>query len=120
MYINTAQSKAPNVGEEGFIQEPHTLSVVLKCLPKEVRGAGSRRHCVVHTCFDVAEQYLAVGSEQGYVWILDLHATKLIRELNVSSLTIHTAFIHVYALQNRAHLWQYSVHYSALKNRWPM
>lgn len=94
MYINTAQSKAPNVGEEGFILEPHTLSVVLKCLPKEVRGAGSRRQTVIHTCFDVAEQYLAVGSEQGYVWILDLHGTKLIRELNVSLLTIYTACIY--------------------------
>jgi hypothetical protein len=73
---------APSVGEDGFIQEPHTLSVVLKCLPREVRSAASRRQAVVYTCFDVSQQYLAMGSEQGYVWILDLHATKLVRELS--------------------------------------
>ena len=86
---NTAQSKAPGVGEDGFLLEPHTLSVVLKYLPKEVRGAGSRKQAVVHTCFDVSEQYLAMGSEQGYVWLLDLHATKLIRELTVSNVRVH-------------------------------
>lgn len=78
------QSKALGVGEDGFILEPHTLSVVLKCLPKEVRCSGPRKQAVIHSCFDVSDQYLAMGSEQGYVWVLDLHATKLIRELNVS------------------------------------
>ena len=77
---------APGVGEEGFLQEPHTLSVVLKCLPREVRSAGSRRQAVAHTCLDASEQFLAIGSEQGYVWILDLHTTKLVRELSVSIL----------------------------------
>lgn len=77
------QSKSPRVGEDGLILEPHTLSVVLKCLPREVRSLGPRRHAVVYTCFDVSDQYLAIGSEQGLVWILDLHATRLIRELNV-------------------------------------
>lgn len=84
---------APGIGEDGFIQEPHTLSVVLKCLPKEVRSAGSRKQAVVYTCLDASLQYLAMGSEQGYVWILDLHATKLVRELSVS--TSHTLYIHV-------------------------
>ena len=67
--------------------------MVLKYLPKEVRGAGSRKQAVVHTCFDVSGQYLAMGSEQGYVWLLDLHATKLIRELTVSSFMC--MYIHV-------------------------
>ena len=85
VYVHTVlQSKAPRVGEDGFILEPHTLSVVLKCLPREVRYTGPRKQAVIHSCFDVSDQYLAMGSEQGYVWVLDLHATKLIRELNVS------------------------------------
>lgn len=91
VHVHTAQSKTPDVGEEGFVLEPHTLSVVLKCLPRDVRGAGSRKQTVAYTCFDVSDQYLAMGSEQGYVWVLDLHATKLIRELNVSPFT----FIHL-------------------------
>ena len=62
--------------------------MVLKCLPREVRSAASRRETVVYTCLDVSQQYLAMGSEQGYVWILDLHATKLVRELSVSTCKI--------------------------------
>ena len=84
-HTHAAQGTAPSVGDEGFVQEPHTLSVILKCLPKEVRSAGARKQVVSYSCFDVSDQYLALGSEQGYVWILDLHATKLTREINVSS-----------------------------------
>ena len=84
-HTHAAQGTAPSVGDEGFVQEPHTLSVILKCLPKEVRSAGARKQVVSYLCFDVSDQYLALGSEQGYVWILDLHATKLTREINVSS-----------------------------------
>ena len=93
-HTHTAQTKPPSVGEDGFLLEPHTLSVVLKYLPKEVRGAGSRKQTVVHTCFDVSEQYLAMGSEQGYVWILDLHATKLVRELTVSIIVSQVMYLH--------------------------
>ena len=82
--LTGSQGKVPpGVGDDGLILEPHTLSVVLKCLPRDVRCSGSRRQAVVYTCIDVSNQYLALGSEQGYVWVLDLHATRLIRELSV-------------------------------------
>ena len=83
--MHNVAAVGPIVGEDGFIPEPHTLSVVLKCLPREVRSAASRKQAVVYTCLDVSQQYLAMGSEQGYVWILDLRATKLVRELSVST-----------------------------------
>ena len=77
------------MGDDGFVQEPHTLSAILNCLPKEVKTLGPRKQTVVHTCFDVSDQYLALGSEQGYVWNLDLYATKLTREFNVSTSPTH-------------------------------
>ena len=43
-----------------------------------------RRHTVVYSCLDVSEQHLALGSEQGYVWVVDLASGKLLKEFNVS------------------------------------
>ena len=70
------------VGEDGVISESHPLSdAVLGCIPTEV---GLWRQQVVYSCLDASQQYLAVGSVQGYVWVVDLQSARLLREFSVS------------------------------------
>ena len=70
------------MGSDGLVSELQPLASVLQSLPTEVGGL--RRHVVSHSCMDVSSQYLAVGSEQGYVWVVDTMSGRLLRELNVS------------------------------------
>ena len=62
--------------------ESHPLTATLQNLPIEVGAL--RRHTVVYSCLDVSEQHLALGSEQGYVWVVDRSSGKLLKEFNVS------------------------------------
>lgn len=71
-----------SVGSDGLVSEPQPLASILQSLPTEVGGI--RKHAVVYTCMDVSSRYLAVGSEQGYVWVLDIISGRLLRELSVS------------------------------------
>ena len=73
---------APKVGDDGLVSEPLPISAALQCLPMEVGGL--KKHTVVYSCLDATGQCLAVGSEQGYVWAVDLSTSRLLRELNVS------------------------------------
>ena len=73
---------ALSVGSDGLVSELQPLASVLQSLPTEVGGL--RRHVVSHSCMDVSSQHLAVGSEQGYVWVVDTVSGRLLRELNVS------------------------------------
>ena len=61
------------------------MEAIISCLPREV---GFRKTPVLHSCVDASDSYLAVGSEQGYVWIADLQNSKIIREFSVSKLQI--------------------------------
>jgi hypothetical protein len=70
----------PCIGEDGVVSEGKPLPT--NSLPVEI---GIRRQGVVYTCIDASQQFLAVGSVQGYVWVLDLLSSKLLREFNVSS-----------------------------------
>ena len=54
----------------------------INCLPVEV---GIRRQVVEYTCIDASQQFLVVGSAQGYVWVIDLLSSRLLREFNVST-----------------------------------
>ena len=61
----------------------------LHCLPVEV---GLSRKPVEYTCIDASQQFLAVGSNLGYVWVVDLQSSRLLREFSVShslGLTVH-------------------------------
>jgi len=73
---------ALSVGSDGLVSELQPLASILQSLPTEVGGI--RKHAVVYTCMDVSSHYLAVGSEQGYVWVLDIISGRLLRELSVS------------------------------------
>lgn len=73
------------MGSDGLVSEVQPLVPVLQSLPTEVGGL--RRHVVSHSCMDVSSQYLAIGSEQGYVWIVDAVSGRLLRELNVSRMS---------------------------------
>lgn len=72
-------TKVPVIGDDGVVSEGRPLSV--HCLPAEV---GLRRQHVEYTCIDASQQFLAVGSVQGYVWVVDLKTSRLLREFNVS------------------------------------
>lgn len=72
--------KVPAVGEDGVFSEGRPLPTT--CLPVEV---GLRRQAVEYTCIDASQQFLVVGSAQGYVWVVDLQSSRLLREFSVSS-----------------------------------
>ena len=67
------------VGDDGVISEGKAIST--HYLPAEV---GLRRQSVEYTCVDASQQFLAVGSAQGYVWVIELHSSRLLREFSVS------------------------------------
>ena len=69
----------PVVGKDVVVSEGRALPV--QCLPAEV---GLRRQPVEYTCVDASQQLLAVGSAQGYVWVMDLQSSRLLREFSVS------------------------------------
>lgn len=71
--------KVPDIGEDGVVSEGRPLT--LHNLPVEL---GIRRQPVSYSCIDASQQFLAVGSAQGYVWILELHSSRLLREFSVS------------------------------------
>lgn len=74
-------ARIPAIGEDGVLSENRPLST--DCLPAEV---GLRRQVVEYTCIDASQQFLVVGSAQGYVWVIDLLSSRLLREFNVSFL----------------------------------
>lgn len=61
------------------MSEAHPLPDNL--LPKDV---GLRKQSVVYSCLDASQYYLVVGSMQGYVWVVDLKSTSVLKEFNVS------------------------------------
>ena len=69
----------PVIGEDVVVSEGRPLPV--QCLPMEV---GLRRQAVEYTCFDASQQLLVVGSAQGYVWVVDLQSSHLLKEFSVS------------------------------------
>ena len=77
--MTTSVVKIPEIGEDGVVSEGRPLS--LHNLPMDL---GLRRQPVSFTCIDASQQFLAVGSAQGYVWILELHSSRLLREYSVS------------------------------------
>lgn len=64
------------------ISEEDQLLLVNRLLPQEV---GLFKHKVVHTCLDATEMHLAVGSEQGNFWVMDMKSRRmLLKEVTVS------------------------------------
>lgn len=70
---------SPKLGDDDVVSEAHPLPDNL--LPREV---GLRKQSVVYSCLDASQYYLVVGSMQGYVWVVDLKSTSILREFNVS------------------------------------
>lgn len=64
------------------ITEQDQLLLVNSLLPVEARLF---RQKVVFTCIDVVDHLLALGSEQGIVWIVDMQSRKIVREISVSA-----------------------------------
>lgn len=64
-----------------MVAESRRLAPLLACLPLEVGGL--RKHTVVYSDIDVSESHLALASEQGYVWLVDMATSKLLREFGV-------------------------------------
>lgn len=54
--------------------------IPVQCIPTEI---GLRRQVVEYTCVDASQQFLVVGSAQGYVWVVDLQSSRLLREFSV-------------------------------------
>ena len=77
--MTTPTGGVPSIGEDGVVSEGRPLQ--LHNLPTEI---GIRRQPVNYTCLDASQQFLVVGSAQGYVWILELHSFRLLREYSVS------------------------------------
>ena len=74
---------APKIGDDGLIFEDRPLpTAILQSIPTEV---GLWKTAVVCTCIEANEDYIVVGSEQGYVWVIDLETYRLVREYNVSN-----------------------------------
>ncbi len=69
----------PVIGKDVVVSEGRPLPV--KSIPVDV---GLRRQAVEYTCVDASQQYLIVGSAQGYVWVVDLQSSRLLREFSVS------------------------------------
>ncbi len=57
----------------------------LQAIPTEM---GLWKTPAVYTCLEANENYIVIGSEQGYVWVVDLETSKLIREYSVSATTV--------------------------------
>ena len=66
---------------ESPVTEQDQLLIVNSLLPLEV---GLFRQKVVYTCLHVEDSILAVGSENGSVWVLDTSTNKIIKEISVS------------------------------------
>lgn len=64
-----------------IVSELDQLLLVNKLLPSEV---GLFRQRVEYTCLHACGELVAVGSEQGFTWVLDTGSKKLVRELMVS------------------------------------
>ena len=64
-----------------MVAESRRLAPLLACLPVEVGGL--RKHTVVYSNIDVSERHLALASEQGYVWLVDMATSKLLKEFGV-------------------------------------
>jgi len=79
--MTTPSGVAPGIGEDGVVSEGRPLQ--LHSLPTEV---GIRRQPISYTCLDASQQFLVVGSAQGYVWIVELYSFRLLREYSVSLL----------------------------------
>ena len=63
------------------IVEQDQLLLVNSLLPVDV---GLFRQKITYTCLHVEGSILAVGSEQGLVWIVDTNSKRIVRELSVS------------------------------------
>ena len=73
------------------IVEEDQLLLVNRLLPQEV---GLFKHKVVHTCLDATEVHLAVGSEQGNFWVVDMKARRmLLKEVTVSNCISRAHFL---------------------------
>ena len=73
----------PNpVPTQPVICEAQGFSHVLEKLP---RAVGDRwKQAVNYTCLDASEAHLALGSEQGIVYVVNVSSGKLVCKLNVS------------------------------------
>ena len=73
----------PNpVPSQPVIYEVQGFSHVLEKLPTAVGGRW--KQAVNYTCLDASEAHLAVGSEQGFVYVVNVSSGKLVSKLNVS------------------------------------
>ena len=78
----------PKIGEDGLVFEDRPLSMnTLQAIPTEV-GLSLWKTPAVYSCLEANEHYIVIGSEQGYVWVVDLETSKLIREYSVSVTTV--------------------------------
>ena len=68
------------------ISEQDQLLLINSLLPQEIGQIFKQK--VSYTCLDVTDRLLAVGSEQGHVWILDTSAKKIIKEFSVRLLVL--------------------------------
>jgi hypothetical protein len=62
------------------ISEQDQLLLVNSLLPQEIGQIFKQK--VSHTCLDVANSLIAVGTDQGPIWILDTSTRKVVKELN--------------------------------------
>ncbi len=72
---------SPSLMAESPVTEQDQLLIINSLLPQEV---GLFRQRVLYTCLHVEDSILAVGSENGSVWLLDTSAKKIIRDISVS------------------------------------
>lgn len=64
------------------VKELDQLLLVNNLFPSEV---GLFRQRVEYTCLHASNNLLAVGCEQGYVWVVDVATRRLLREIMVSN-----------------------------------
>lgn len=66
------------------ITEQDQLLLVNSLLPQEIGQLFKQK--VTYTSLNALGSILAIGSEQGYVWIVDMSTRKVVKEITVSLL----------------------------------
>ena len=64
------------------VREVEGLRGLLRALPSAV--GGRFRQMVAYTCVDASPEHVALGSQQGYVWLLNVCTGELVLEISVS------------------------------------
>ncbi len=81
LIVSLCSFSNPTAMTASVVSEQDQLLVVNTLLPGEI---GLFRQRVEYTCLHACGDLLAVGSEQGYVRVIDTAAKRVLRELSVS------------------------------------